>query len=883
MISLLRTLTFLWSLTQIGSLLVAETFTIVHAPDADRVIKTAASELRDHLRNNYPEDQFTVSTKYPEQGATILLGTREDQPVLAELVSAEQLPAEEAFVADVVDADAAYVCGATPRAVLYGVYQVLDRKYDYGFAMSFEASAAVRPGPFSLEHWQLSDHPIVPERFLFAWFNYLEVNGTWSFEDWEQALRNGARLGLNQLFFHCYANDPLLHFEFRGHEKPVGWRNNSRKGRTYAVEHVWDVRNLIGGSEVFDGPVFGSEAAVVPDEERVEAARDLMRRVIQRAKDFGYHVIWGIDIDTKPTWDRQFIAKAVPEAARFSAGGRWNRYEVVDPTAAAGRDFFRSMLQTYLDEMPGVDTYMLWVRRSQQTPVLGMTFDALPAAWQQDLRRQLPEGSPMDSKQSPGIYYVNQVAECWRSILDEAGHADKGIGFGSWSWQLSEKFLPANVLMAPEVSFLIVDYMNAFGRSKTFNEVVRTIAEKRVVGPLLRNKNDDGGYFGKPASPQQNLAETLAQTGAQRIGTYSYMPRPSDLYTITVARQLWESTQNEGLDEVIADAAQDWFGEEAAPLMREYLTEWMDSSPIIGRTSGDHFQEDISQKWLDRHLQSTPERIAMLERVDLNAMPPPARNRWSYFRNLEEFMLKYHQAQRGFQNNETAVLQSQLPEEAIARYVDAVTSHDLNPGEKGLLIGLHTRWLSWIVAKRQAYGFEATRINFQPTNHDPHARKPGKRTFFSDDSQKLWAGLGQKETGYRVEMDRPDGETALEVVCGIYLESEKPITLELGNVRNEPELGSGLYRVTLYLPGHLSGREMTVQMEGQDMGNITVGSSGPVQAEQFDPILIDDGVLNLTLTPTKGKAVIGGIFMEPVGPIQPFVNSNEKEKKDEEL
>ena len=84
------------------------------------------------------------------------------------------------------------------------------------------------------------------------------------------------------------------------------------------------------------------------------------------------------------------------------------------------------------------------------------------------------------------------------------------------------------------------------------------------------------------------------------------MPRPSDLYTLSVARQLWSGSQAADLDSVIRDAARDWFGAAAAPAKQAYLPIWMDGSPLVGRTSGDHFMENLKQKWYEQAVQNGP-------------------------------------------------------------------------------------------------------------------------------------------------------------------------------------------------------------------------------------------------------------------------------------
>jgi len=282
-------------------------------------------------------------------------------------------------------------------------------------------------------------------------------------------------------------------------------------------------------------------------------------------------------------------------------------------------------------------------------------------------------------------------------------------------------------------------------------------------------------------------------------------------------------------------------------------------------------------------MEGIPERIAMLEAVDRSSMSTAAQARWQYWRQVEEFMLRFHDAQWRFQEGEVDFLTSDAAEQAIASLAEAFGSHDVNPGEKGLIVDLHTRWLSFIVAERQAQGLDAVRIRFLPTNHDPLARKAGKRTFAMDHEQRLWGVLGQKETGYSVVVNQPYADDTKTEVCGAWLQSEKAIELSIGNVRDETRIGSGRYRVRLLVSGGTDRGVQQVSLQGKASGEWQLQDGGAVAEFVADDVVLNDGRLKLKIQAEQGPAVLSGIILEPVGPITPYLHVEaEKSREDKE-
>ena len=77
----------------------------------------------------------------------------------------------------------------------------------------------------------------------------------------------------NTVMVHAYGNNPMFSFSMNGETKPVGYLANSKMGRDWGTQHLEDVRKMVGAGDYFDGPVFGAKASLVPDAERVAAAR----------------------------------------------------------------------------------------------------------------------------------------------------------------------------------------------------------------------------------------------------------------------------------------------------------------------------------------------------------------------------------------------------------------------------------------------------------------------------------------------------------------------------------------------------------------------------------------------------------------------------------
>ena len=121
-----------------------------------------------------------------------------------------ELTAAESFRVTVVrdgGRETAIVAGADPRGCAYGVYALLE-KLGCGFYLSYDALPPPRGEAFSFQGWELADAPLVRERIVLNWHNFLSGCSTWNLPEWEAWIRQSQKMGYNGVMVHAYGNNP---------------------------------------------------------------------------------------------------------------------------------------------------------------------------------------------------------------------------------------------------------------------------------------------------------------------------------------------------------------------------------------------------------------------------------------------------------------------------------------------------------------------------------------------------------------------------------------------------------------------------------------------------------------------------------------------------
>jgi len=79
--------------------------------------------------------------------------------------------------------------------------------------------------------------------------------------------------------------------------------------------------------------------------------------------------------------------------------------------------------------------------------------------------------------------------------------------------------------------------------------------------PIIWAHHDDHRYIGRPYTPWENLPEMLKARHSKGFGIIHWTTHPLDLYFTCSARQVWESTENESIQETVDNYVKVPFGE----------------------------------------------------------------------------------------------------------------------------------------------------------------------------------------------------------------------------------------------------------------------------------------------------------------------------------
>ena len=900
----------LWS----AGVLRAEDIPIVVAPEAPANVRLAGQNLAQILGRLYPRDRFALGPALPPAGRAILLGQASEAAIRPWLDGAAPATPESFVVRTARSGgrELGIIAGADARGAAFGVYRLLSR-LGCGFHLSGDTLPEPWTTPFDFSAWRLEDAPLVATRLVFDWHNFLSGCSTWNRREWRQWTEQSQKMGFNAIMVHAYGNNPMAGFPFQRCERPAGYLSTTVKGRDWSTMHVTDVRRMHGGW-VFDGPVFGADAGMVPDAERVGAARELMRGVFEDAARAGMGVCFAVDVDT-PSANPQELVTLLPESARFQVSGatstvtgsKPDRIWVPRPDTPEGYAYYRAQVDTYLRQYPQITQLVVWFRHDK-TPWTALNAGDLPADWQAEYAAELAR-TPEAAKyvNSAGLFAVGKIVRAFGRALAEGGATSVGLAAGSWAFE----FLPAADRFFPEgVPLIGLDYEVLHDRPQLgtaeSRAPLREIAARRPVIPVVWAHHDDGHYIGRPYEPLPDFAAKLADAQAAGFGIIHWTTRPLDIYFESLARQVWRATENQPLAETCRTVAGAWFGAGSAERGGAYLEAWMSTAPRFGRETSNFF--------IDRKLENAEavaagcrERLARLE-----ALTPPLpeqRERLEYFRGMEEFMAAFFAAHDRFQESQALLARGDLagarrvlaacqPEAVIERYARSSSRGGITRGEQGLVVSMNTRWLSHIVRHRQMLGVDAVRIRFTPTSHDLLAQARGTFTFHLDAKGGLWECRGREETGAGIFTLPPSvpiaagalGAEAAEIGrTGIV--SAEPVIFLVGPLmgkslrpnQKDPSVPAGDYRLHLWLlepeataagqhifdvalrPDPLAPQATFRTVESVDIFRLAGGRHRLITRAY--PVRLGSnagGGIELRLTPVQGRARLCGVALEPV-------------------
>jgi hypothetical protein len=819
---------------------------IVVAANASPIERVAADELISHLRTIYPGTKFEVGSENVS-GLTVYLGTAEELPAKIAAEVRGGLTTPQSYVVRApggAQAHEAVIAGASPRALPFAVDALLE-KLGFGFYLSYNKAPQASKAAFSFAGWDLEDSPIAVERVVFDWHNFLSGCSTWNLEEWQQWVLQAQRMRFNSVMVHAYGNNPMFSFSMNGETKPVGYLANSKMGRDWGTEHAEDVRKMVGAGSYFDGPVFGADASLVPDAERVAAAEGLMQKVFKYAGGRGMGVTFALDVDTEAA-NPQNVIKTLPASARFERNG----FQMVDPDTAEGYAYYRTEIDQLMKLYPEISQLAVWFRGGLNSPWRELTPKDFPAAWQGEYVKAM-EANPRLKRdvEAPSMFAIGKIAWAFRKALDETGHRSVTMMAGSWRFTYmpsADAFMPAGVGLMP------LDYDYAYP-SDPAQESLRAIGRHRPVIPIVWAQHDDREYAGRSYTPIAGLGSMLRWSNSAGYGVIHWTTRPLDLFFKNVAQQVWTASENETLDVTTAEMAKRTFGEKAQELGKRYMLNWIYDGPAFGEETTDKFINRGHVLDTENEAVGARARLALLEQMRPLVTENAAREWVAYFEDWEHYAQGVYVAQSALQKSEAALeagdrvtarreIAEAKPESAIEDYAKAIRRGQTSRGEKGILITLNLRWLPYFEAQRQAVGLEPLQVEFAPTHHELLAQGVGHYSFDFDASRHVIEVLGAQELG--VEVRAFDGDAK----CASGVEVKAPVSLAVGGLGGTP-LQAGTYRMKLVMP-----ESEKVQLELRN------GPQEVTSASETD-VRASDGKIHLTVSPVGGAARVCGLTL----------------------
>ncbi len=889
----------------------AETVTVTLPANAGPVERLAAAELVGYLGKLYPQMQFVAGDQRPATGKIVLLGVAGTDPLLPGLPDGSGPESFAVSVAKNGGHELASITGADPRGVVYGVYALLV-KLGCGFYLSYDALPAERKEPFAFDGWQLTDKPLVGDRMVFDWHNFLSGCSTWNLADWQRWTTQSQKMGFNTIMVHAYGNNPMVSFDFNGKTKPVGYLSTTISGRDWSTMHVNDVRRLWGG-EVFAQAAFGADAALVPDARRAEAARKLMREVFAHAAGRGMEVCFADDVDTASANPQELIL-TLPREARFPIGVQavqWMNQEagrmwLADPDTPEGYRYYRTQVAALLADYPQITRLVVWFRTGG-TPWMELKVAEMPAAWQKEYQAEIDK-TPDAGKlwHAPQVFALGKILRAFDRALKELGRERVQLAAGTWDF----KFLaPCDRFFPQHVKLIGLDYNVLHGNPQLSDaesrKVIGDVAAHRAVVPVVWAQHDDGNYIGRPYTPFADFHAKLADVHAAGFGIIHWTTRPLDLYFQSLAEQVWQSGKDRPLRSTCEAMAERSFGPSARVAMGEYLERWVTDAPTFARETSDWFI-DRPLTDIDKIVAGSRERQKLVDSVDATKLTPAQRDRLGYHKGLEQFIAAFFQNHDAYQRSllllkagnlpaARAAMADRRPEPVIEQFAKFSALGGITRGEQGLVVSMNLRWLSHIIRQRQALGLDPVRINFAPTQHDKLAQSRGMFTFHFQADRQVWECWGQEETGATVftlpaeaKLTRdPALPEPLEEIARTGIESDKPLTFALRPIiardsrgySGPASLPAGEYRLRLLLvdpvsttkdqrvfdvaidSGSASGNDSAHQTDRVDIFALA-GQPNRIVERTYKVTVGRSGSLTLKLTPVKGAVTISGLIVE---------------------
>ncbi len=752
------------------------TVSVVVKSDATVQEQLAANELITHLSVIYPDYQFKINGRASKK---IILAIDNKMDMQHEAYR---------MIASARSDTLLQIIGSNMQGVLSGTYDFLTSQ-----GCMFLLSKTIFPEPkedFILQDTIIANHALADKRIVFNWHNFLSGCTGWDFEQYKQWIDQSRRMKYNTIMIHAYGNNPMFRFSFNGETKNVGYIANTARGRDWGIAHLNDVRRMIGG-ELFEDSIFGASITKVPDEEHPEAAKQMMQKVFQYAKDNGMKICFALDLDTESANPQNIIA-TLPATDKFRVD---NKY-CPRPDMPEGYRYYKEQLKTLQKDYPQINMLTIWLRRGVESYWRKVEKKDLPKPWLEEfekIEKNIPSVSGYRGSHVSD-FALSKIVMTIEAICDEIGF-DTELSIGSWDYT----FIPSSDVIYPErIPFIALDYYARYDRPEV-DDYFKNKKPERDIIPVIWAHHDDFSYMGRPYVPFANFSKINSARGVRDFGIIHWTTHPLDLYFRNISNQVWANSENENYRTTCNE-----FSEKTMPenkLFSEYIYRWHTEGPLFGRETSDRFVDEwvkIDPGIVDK----CNERLALLKNLNTAELSPESMKIFNYFFNFEEFSKSFVINQLLLESVVKLINQDQIkdafdiavrldPESSIKMYVDAIKSGQSTRGEEAIVVSLNLRWLPDFISVRQQLGLSPVLIKFQATQHEQVAQAAGTYTFWIDNIQNTWLARGEKETGFKAYSSRNATD-----MMGSYIEVDSTLVFRIVTVRDQ-DLLPGKFKLNI--------------------------------------------------------------------------------------
>jgi hypothetical protein len=241
--------------------------------------------------------------------------------------------------------DGLLIGGGSPRAVLWGVYELVER-----WGVRYLTSGDVlpkEPGSFRVPETEIKLEPNMRTRCWRLVNDLADGPVSWSLEENRRFLRQIAKMKYSRVFLSFWPCQPFVHYSFQGMAKPPPVFNF---GERYPIDDDTIGREKFGEMTVFTNPDF---VGVHSAEEFVERATHLAKGILAEAKRLGMET--GLAIQPFD-WPKEFMevlpgSEPVHQLGNLTAGPGKDQ-SMDDPLL---REMIATIVRAYIETYPEAD------------------------------------------------------------------------------------------------------------------------------------------------------------------------------------------------------------------------------------------------------------------------------------------------------------------------------------------------------------------------------------------------------------------------------------------------------------------------------------------------------------------------------------------------